>query len=51
MMERIIIPSSVKNGFLMRVAGIMVILTEELSQSNEPPTMFFQVALSFPERL
>lgn len=43
--------SSVKDEFLMRVAGIMVRLTEELSHSNKPSTLFFQITLSVSEVL
>lgn len=49
MMGRRLMSSSVKDGFLMRVAGIMVRLKEELSHSIKPSTLFFQVTLSFSE--
>lgn len=51
MIGRRLMPSSVKDGFLIRVAGIMVRLTDELSHSNKPSTLFFWVTLSFSERL
>lgn len=51
MIGRRLMPSSVKDEFLMRVAGIMVRLTEELSYSNKPSTLVFRVTLSFSEIL
>ena len=50
MMGRIIIPSYVKDGFLMRATGIMVRLKEEYSHINKPSILFFQVTLSFPDK-
>lgn len=50
MMRRVIIPSYVKDGFLMRAAGIMLRLKEKYSCINKPSILFFQVTLSFPEK-